>query len=792
MEEGFIMKIGFGSRVGLAAAATLCAASVSMAQLPNPDVIVGDLYDIAYYGSVGGVHAFAVGTISCNVGTSGLKWIASTNEHPVIGQNMYRFKGGRFEEIGQSWLKHGFTALTGSVCSTCTGPGGSVLSVGCSDPYSAGLNGGQTSAGPRWQVNASTGYFPYPPANPSWNGSIARRLQVRDEEIRTDLNAGATYFVEGQYVTRDDALAGNAWNNASYRRINLTYGGPTSVTVNLTSTTQRTKPAIFAWKEMDPAVTISRVDIPSDGVYLDTSVTPNVHRQTTGTMYVACKVTDNGNGTYHYEYVVQNITSDRSAGGLRFALPAGVVPENLGFKGGLYHSGDGLPDGATPRNYSNSAWTPSLGSTTLRWATDPFATNPNANAIRWGTLYNFWFDANAQPAMGSGTIELFKPADPNAAASPSEVAISDIPVPGVQIPRNIRVQVDAATVPELIPPGSTLNLTATISPGDDQVQPGSAFAYYRYSNVAGTPYTQVAMTHVEGNTYTAQFPGTGCGNVLAFYIQATGASSGQVTWPVQGAAAPFVRPIGVITESFPDDFETDKSWVGVDAADTAAAAGRWVRADPVGTSYNPGTGPVAIQPADDHTTGAGVNCWFTGQGVAGGPAGAADVDAGKTTLTTPSIDLSGVLTARVTYWRWYFSGTATSRNDPLTVQISNNNGSSWTDVEVVAAAAGNGGWEFVDRPVTLPLTNQMKVRFIAQDLGTDDTVEAAIDDFKFVTTGCDDSCAADWNHDGDLSLGDWFSFLNGYFTNNADFNNDQSTSVQDIFDYLAAYFTGCP
>lgn len=787
------MKMVTSGRVGLALAAMLCAAGVSMGQSTGPDVIVGDLYDIAYYGSAGGIHAFAVGTISCNVGTQNVQWQASNNQHPVIGQNMYRFKNGRFEEVGQSWLKHGFTALTGSICGTCSGQGGSVLGVGCSDPYGAGLNGGQTNAGPRYQVNAATGYFVYPPANPSWSGSVARRLQVKDEDLRTDLNAGAQYFVEGQYVTRDDALAGNAANNASYRRINLSYVNATTVNVSLTSTTQRTKPAIFAWQEADPAVTIVRVDIPSDGVYADTSVTPTVYRQCTGTMYVGCKVTDNGDGTFHYEYAVQNVCSDRSAGGLRFSLPAGVVPENLEFRGGFFHSGDGIPQGSTPRNFSNADWTPSIGSTTLRWATEPFATNDNANAIRWGSLYNFRFDANAQPGTGSGTIELFKPADAHADASPSEATFSGVPVPSIQIPRNIRVQVDASTVPELIPPGSPFTLTGTITPGDDQVQPGSAFAYYRYNNTPGAPFTQLPMTNVTGDTYTVQIPGTGCGNVVSFYIQATGATSGVVTWPLQGPDAPFVRPIGVVTTSFPDDFETDKGWMGSDPSDTAAATGRWVRGDPNPTSYNPGTGIVFIQPGDDHTAGAGVNCWFTGQGTPSGPAGAADVDGGKTTLVSPTVDLSDALTARVQYWRWYFSGTATSRNDPFKSQISNDNGATWVDLEVVAAASGNGGWEQAEIPVTIPLTNQMKVRFIAQDLGADDTVEAAVDDLKFITTGCDDTaCPNDWNHDGSVGLQDWFAFLVDYFANNADFNNDQSTSVQDIFDFLTGYFTGCP
>ena len=66
----------------------------------------------------------------------------------------------RFEQIGQSWLKHAFTALTQNICGFgCNGVGGSHLGSGCSDPYSAGLNGSQNGIGSRAWVNPFTGAF---------------------------------------------------------------------------------------------------------------------------------------------------------------------------------------------------------------------------------------------------------------------------------------------------------------------------------------------------------------------------------------------------------------------------------------------------------------------------------------------------------------------------------------------------------------------------------------------------------------------------------------------------------
>ena len=48
-------------------------------------------------------------------------------------------KAGRFEQIGQSWLKHGFRAFQDPLCSgSCIPTTDEYLGVNCSDPYGAG------------------------------------------------------------------------------------------------------------------------------------------------------------------------------------------------------------------------------------------------------------------------------------------------------------------------------------------------------------------------------------------------------------------------------------------------------------------------------------------------------------------------------------------------------------------------------------------------------------------------------------------------------------------------------
>src|SRR5262245_50828499 len=70
----------------------------------NPDIIVGAVYDILPFGSFNSITAYGIGATACNVGTCRANWFGSSSAHPVIAQNLFRLKNGRFEQIGQSWV----------------------------------------------------------------------------------------------------------------------------------------------------------------------------------------------------------------------------------------------------------------------------------------------------------------------------------------------------------------------------------------------------------------------------------------------------------------------------------------------------------------------------------------------------------------------------------------------------------------------------------------------------------------------------------------------------------------
>lgn len=179
---------------------------------------------------------------------------------------------------------------------------------------------------------------------------------------------------------------------------------------------------------------------------------------------------------------------------------------------------------------------------------------------------------------------------------------------------------------------------------------------------------------------------------------------------------------------FADDAETNQGWqLGVSGDN--ASSGIWVRADPVGT------GGGAVQPEDDHTPAPGVTCFVTGNCSPGCGIGDNDVDSGRTTLMSPTLNLSTMVEPRLRYYRWFTNNAGGSPNqDPWKVDISSNGGTTWVPLEnTLETLAAWTAFDFRVRDFITP-TNNVKVRFIAQDISPGSIVEAAVDDFEIYET----------------------------------------------------------
>ena len=423
--------------------------------VPGPDVIVGVIPEMAQYGNDTVNHrvGLGIGTTSCNNGDQALNWFSLPNtDHPVIPQNFYRMSGGvnnndRFEQIGQSWLKHAFTALQGNACNFGCTPGcsGSQLCPGCSDPYGSSLNASQTGIGSRAWVNPFTGAYPSTANNHSGHSHIgtSHRVTVASNDLNPAQNAGATYFAEAQYVTPHEyawcqAHPGqcNMYNNASYRRFAVSGSGDNYTFSTDGGSTVRMQPAIMAWT----GATVSQIqpDPGNDGIW-----------------FMGYKVTNPSAGVWHYEYALYNENLDRGIQSFSIPLAPGVNISNTGFHAPLQEPGWANDGTFNNQGYSSQPWTVTQAGGSITWNSETFAQNQNANAIRWGTLYNFRFDADQPPQNVNATVGFFK------TGSPMMVAIQAPMGGGTPTPTPTASPPPTATATASPTPTSTATATAT-------------------------------------------------------------------------------------------------------------------------------------------------------------------------------------------------------------------------------------------------------------------------------------------------------------------------------------------
>ena len=380
--------------------------------VPGPDIIVGDLPDMVQVGSEGSQVGLGVATTSCNNGDQPVNFHAlPETDHPFFPQNFYRMSGGadnleRFEQIGQAWIKHAFGAdeldECNLGCDTSNCVQFSQLCPGCADPYLADENGWYQLLGSRAWVNPFTGFFLSDPDPTNHTGhndiGASHRIRVNVSDLNTTLNAGATYFAEAQYLTPQEyawcqAHPGqcNMYNNASYRQFLVS--GTTNFTFSPVGETLRMKPAINGWT--GAMVNQVEPDPGNDGIW-----------------FMGYKVSNPTAGVYHYEYALYNQNLDRAIQSFSVPLGVGANISNIGFHAPPQEPGwanDNIPGG---QGYSSAEWAVTQDGSSITWSTETFAQNQAANAIRFGTLYNFRFDADQPPQSADATVGFFKTGSP--------------------------------------------------------------------------------------------------------------------------------------------------------------------------------------------------------------------------------------------------------------------------------------------------------------------------------------------------------------------------------------------
>jgi hypothetical protein len=302
----------------------------------------------------------------------------------------------------------------------------------------------------------------------------------------------------------------------------------------------------------------------------------------------------------------------------------------------------------------------------------------------------------------------------------------------VTVPAGGNVQVDFS-LRDIVPPEivhtkiqSTSNTVGPYTANATITDPSPITQTTLYWRANGGSFNALTMVNHGVNMYTAAIPGQPLYTKIDYYILAKDSGNNTATSPAGAPASLYTFYVGPTIAFLQDDMELDRGWT-VGAPGDAATTGIWLRDDPVGTW----AGDEPVQPEDDHTAAPGTMCWVTGNAPVGSGQGANDVDGGRTTLTSPRINLNFEGVATLSYYRWFTNNTANYPNeDAWVVQASDNNGITWVDLEHTTESDRSWRKMEFDLGSYISLTGQVRIRFIAQDFLGESVVEAAVDDVE--------------------------------------------------------------
>ena len=271
-----------------------------------------------------------------------------------------------------------------------------------------------------------------------------------------------------------------------------------------------------------------------------------------------------------------------------------------------------------------------------------------------------------------------------------------------------------------------------------------------------------------GANRTATLPAFDCGDEIEYHFTAELVGGAQYRDPPTGTYR-----IDVATDLavvFDDDMEGgDNGWT-TDAS--GVTAGFWERADPIATT----NGGEQYAPGE---AASGDFCWVSQNGAPGGSAGAADLDGGPITLTSPTIDL-GTTGGEVSFAWWLnCDDFGTSTGDALSVEM--NDGSGW--VLALEIASGDPGWgsRILRIEDHVSPTSAFQVRFRISDNPNNSITEVAIDDVMISQSECVSTpCPGDFNGDGIRDGADLGLLITAWGTAAGDLDGDGVTNGSDL------------
>jgi len=299
-------------------------------------------------------------------------------------------------------------------------------------------------------------------------------------------------------------------------------------------------------------------------------------------------------------------------------------------------------------------------------------------------------------------------------------------------------------LPTTVVPGRNHTFVIRIANVAKTVDPDSARLFHR---IGMLPFATTQLPPLSHSLFAVTLPAASCGETIEYYLSAepAGGSGSFVTDPIEAPIDTHTVEAVVRQTLFADDFESDLGWT-VEVEGLEPAQGIWSRVIPVGTS---------AQPAFDASPDAGSVCFVTGQHF-GGDAGSNDVDHGPVLLMSPAVKLT-TADVEISYWRWFHS-SGVGQEDFLTVELSRDDGGSWTQVESVSSTSAWVLHRFRLSDFPQLTGDPLRVRFSTADSLNDSLTEAAVDEFQVSAIRCA-MPPGDANADGMTNLIDFAQLI---------------------------------
>ncbi|MCE9620695.1 MAG: hypothetical protein K8R92_12410 [Planctomycetes bacterium] len=297
----------------------------------------------------------------------------------------------------------------------------------------------------------------------------------------------------------------------------------------------------------------------------------------------------------------------------------------------------------------------------------------------------------------------------------------------------LAITLPGGTLSTLNPSGGD-TIAVDIAPVMSAVLAGSQKMFYREGTTGS--FTAVPLASLGGTSYLATFPPTGCNATVQYYFEAKSTGGTPIDMPATAPTSNY-SALSVLSSTllFTDSFDGASTTMTVGAPGDTASAGMWVRA---ATTSGCGASAIAYSGAKAFLTGTG-SC--------------IDVDNGKTSLISPSVSGLGADHLDLKFALYLSYNGATPTDDPVEVFVSNDGGANWVLADSINVGQG-WGVKTINVLDFVSASGDMKAKFVAQDNGTDNVVEVAIDSVSFTKVNCYPAIFGDLDGDGIVDGGD--------------------------------------